>query len=304
VAATVFHLDTWSRGQLPQGDISLAGVEQVMWGGYSLALAMYARRWGEQAIEQFRLMLTPELGSIQLLRYRMTRTQTWPSVLGSALTVACYMVFAPSLGLAIDASAPLAILSALWAWVIAGFAAALVIHQMREVSRLLALIPQLRLFQLKALYSLSRLTQRTALAVAILVVLGWLLVSRTMVESRGGELALIFALVQTGFIAILFVSPLWGTHRRLVEAKQSQLEQNAQRMVTVLERLQLGVERDDGAIIDRQHKALLAIQFEQQALAKVPTWPWAPGTLRGMLGAILLPVILWLAQFTLEKLFR
>lgn len=73
-------------------------------------------------------------------------------------------------------------------------------------------------------------------------------------------------------------------------------------MIAVLERLREDVEHDDGQTIDRQHKALLAIQVEQQALAKVPTWPWRSETLRGMVGALVLPIMIFIVQRVLGRL--
>jgi len=105
-------------------------------------------------------------------------------------------------------------------------------------------------------------------------------------------------------VAVIFVSPLWGAHVRLVEEKRRQQAESDQRTITALDRLHDGLERDDGPIIERQHKALLAIQFEQQALAKVPTLPWTLGILRSAVGAIVLPLVLWLVQYVLQRVLR
>jgi len=50
------------------------------------------------------------------------------------------------------------------------------------------------------------------------------------------------------------------------------------------------------------HKVLGALQAETSDLTKVPTWPWAPGTLRNLIGAVLLPMVLWLTQYGLQRL--
>ena len=54
--------------------------------------------------------------------------------------------------------------------------------------------------------------------------------------------------------------------------------------------------------MDPLHKALDAFQAEHAEISKVPTWPWAAGTLRNLVGAVLLPVLLWLVQFGLGRL--
>ncbi len=35
--------------------------------------------------------------------------------------------------------------------------------------------------------------------------------------------------------------------------------------------------------------------------ARIPTWPWEPGALRGLVAALLLPVVIWLIQFFLGR---
>lgn len=48
--------------------------------------------------------------------------------------------------------------------------------------------------------------------------------------------------------------------------------------------------------MDDLNKALAALEIEHASLARVPTWPWPPGTLRGVVAAVLLPVAIWLIQ--------
>jgi hypothetical protein len=51
-----------------------------------------------------------------------------------------------------------------------------------------------------------------------------------------------------------------------------------------------------------RHKAITALEFEAARLLKTPTWPWNPGTFRGMLAAVFLPLLLWVVQFGLQRL--
>jgi hypothetical protein len=36
-------------------------------------------------------------------------------------------------------------------------------------------------------------------------------------------------------------------------------------------------------------------------LARVPTWPWPPSTLRGFVIALVIPILIWLVQFGLQR---
>jgi hypothetical protein len=210
----------------------------------------------------------------------------------------------PALGLIPDTISPVWIAATLLGYVIPGHWLALIIRQLLQVARLYRMIPRLDLIRREPLYALSRLTQRSGTAAAILVGVGWLASASTVSEPQAAAAALPIVGIQAGIIAFIFVSPLWGAHARLVEEKQRQQAESDQRMISALDRLHDGLERDDGPTIERQHKALMAIQFEQQALAKVPTWPWTPGILRSAVGAIVLPLVLWLVQYVLQRVLR
>jgi len=47
---------------------------------------------------------------------------------------------------------------------------------------------------------------------------------------------------------------------------------------------------------DGLNKTLGSLLQQRDVLAKLPTWPWSPGTLRGFVTVILLPIILFLVQ--------
>ena len=46
---------------------------------------------------------------------------------------------------------------------------------------------------------------------------------------------------------------------------------------------------------------MTSLMGERDVVAKLPTWPWQAGTLGGVVGAILLPIGLWLVTRLLEK---
>ena len=54
--------------------------------------------------------------------------------------------------------------------------------------------------------------------------------------------------------------------------------------------------------VDPLNKVLGALEAENGELTRVATWPWTPGTLRGLLGTVLLPIALWLLQRLLGSL--
>jgi hypothetical protein len=95
---------------------------------------------------------------------------------------------------------------------------------------------------------------------------------------------------------------LWSAHRRLAEAKELALAGLAAEKERTRSRLHQAVDAGKLERVDPLHKVLGALQSEAAEVAKVATWPWSPGTLRNLAGAVLLPVVLWLIQFGLGRL--
>jgi hypothetical protein len=48
--------------------------------------------------------------------------------------------------------------------------------------------------------------------------------------------------------------------------------------------------------------ALKALTSERLLVRSISTWPWDPGTLRGFVSTLLVPIVLWLVTRLLEGL--
>ena len=47
--------------------------------------------------------------------------------------------------------------------------------------------------------------------------------------------------------------------------------------------------------------AMEALVNEQNVVEKIRTWPWEPGTVRGLATALFLPVVIWVITKLLER---
>ncbi len=102
--------------------------------------------------------------------------------------------------------------------------------------------------------------------------------------------------------AVTFVLPLLGMHRRMVEEK-TRLESEAnQRLEAAIAELHRRVDAGDLTDMTELYRAIGGLEIELEMVAKIPTWPWQPGTLRVALSPLLLPVAVWLIQRLLERL--
>ena len=55
--------------------------------------------------------------------------------------------------------------------------------------------------------------------------------------------------------------------------------------------------------MDELHDTMAGLEIEWSALTRIPTWPWQPETLRGLITALLLPVAVFFFQFVLQRAF-
>ena len=53
--------------------------------------------------------------------------------------------------------------------------------------------------------------------------------------------------------------------------------------------------------IDDLKRIIAALEIEEDALNKVSTWPWQPETVRYLVTALFLPLVLWIVQFLLQR---
>ncbi len=55
--------------------------------------------------------------------------------------------------------------------------------------------------------------------------------------------------------------------------------------------------------IDELRVTMASLETGQSMLTRIPTWPWRPETLRGLVSALLLPLVMFILQFVLQCYF-
>jgi hypothetical protein len=178
-------------------------------------------------------------------------------------------------------------------------------HQLREVRRLYAGVEATDPFQPEPLYAFSPVTSLTAVLL-LLNSYGWMWLLLTGSRTTAGAFSLTGGVAVNVFFAglsvFLFVWPVWGAHRLLEGAKKGALAGNAGHFKTLATRLHNAIERDELDGVKEWQAALGALELERERLERLPTWPWRPEASRGLLAALIVPILIWLLQFGLEKL--
>lgn len=271
----------------------------LVWVVYLLAMTQYLNAVARDRMARFRPALDVDDATFAALTARLTTMPAGP-------------VVAHGLGwMAVGA----ALLSVLWervvglgfptweivltvsAYFVGGGVIYHTVHQLRQVSRLLARVERVDLYRLDPLNAFSGLTAQSAL--------GWiaLLYATTLLVPRALWVPAVEAtwVVVAAVAAAAFAVPLLGMHRRLAAARHAALVANGARMRRAVEAMHAAIDGGDVQALDGQNKAVAALATERDRLARLSTWPWETGTLRGFVTALLLPLLLRLGQQALER---
>ena len=128
------------------------------------------------------------------------------------------------------------------------------------------------------------------------------------------ETLVVFGLPMLLLAAAAFFLPLRGLHDRLVEEKRRLLTAGAgslEATIAALHRLShdevanqndIDASRVAQTRIDALSKAQSALIQERDVVQRLSTWPWDPSTLRTVVSAIALPIVLFLITRYLDRL--
>jgi hypothetical protein len=172
------------------------------------------------------------------------------------------------------------------------------IHQLRIVNLIYIMHAKIDLFNLSPLYTFSRLTAYTAVG-KILIAYLWLATYPWLSND--------FLVIGSWLIGVLaamagFILPFLGIHRRLVEEKQRWKVEAGQWLKVSITNFHRSIAEQKLEEVDLFLKVIEGVNREQAILEQIPTWPWQPGTVRGLTTTILVPVFLWLIVRWLERI--
>jgi hypothetical protein len=268
---------------------------------YIIAMMHYLNRVAAEKLAAFRLALDVDQRHYERLRYELTTLPARETALATLLGLgfvailfgATWIFEGPLQGSTAFQVAALALSGVTIAPV-----AVLIyhtIHQLRLVSRIHALAPRIDLFQSPPLYAFSLLTARTGLGWAALLVFSW--VTDPRIEPIGVALTVLILAVACA----AFVLPLDGMHRRIAAEKERLQLEADRRLKASIAQLHQSVDELDLSHADPLNKTIDSLQVEREAIAKMSTWPWQPGTLRAFVSVLLVPIVLWLIFRVLER---
>jgi hypothetical protein len=309
VASVAFsNAQGWASGVLPFGAMRL---DYTYWGVFLIALiwvVAYLDRVAGEAFDRFRPALDVSDADAAQLRYRLvvlpSRTAVIITVFALVVTPLYYV--ADPAGALITDLTPLGLgLRAL----AEGFSSAVLLiiivqlfRQLRMVTSIVAAAPRVDVFQPGPLYAFSKLTSRTAIAVVLLIGTSSLVAAPPVESTSAWLLWAPWIIGLPAFAIAAFVLPLRGMHLRLVAQKERLAGDAEARLQRLLGGINDDVDAGDLTRADAYQKTLTTLIQQRDIIAKLPTWPWSPGTLRAIVTTVALPLLIFLSQRFLTQL--
>lgn len=303
----------WLDGSYPVGMVTWQMILQVGTFPYALAMLHYLDNSAKEALAGFRPAMDIDERQFEELKYRFTTLPARPTLIAAiigGLYGATFLLTATPEELAVFrffTSLPAAILEV--SELTLGYAAGAIfmyhsIRQLRMVSRTYAKHARVDLFNLRPMHSLSRLAARTAIGLAIpTYAWGFVNVSPESGTINPGATS-IFELVTFSMLSVtLFVWPLVGARRLLREAKARAIIEAQQQFKATIAELHRRREAGEFEGMAGINEALDGLMKEKAVLDRVSTWPWQSDTFRGVVTAILLPIVVWAITRLLENVW-
>lgn len=271
---------------------------------YILGVSHFLDISGGNAIEKLRSTLHSGELSLEQMKYRITTLPARPALFASLTMV--LVVNVPLLlgfdylGVTPDprnATQLAVFLVGIVFWWVFGFSVYHTVHQLRVVSQIYTEYVDVNLYRFSALYALSTVTSMTSISIIVAASVAVVVLPSIALRPIG-----IVVIATSAVLAIItFGWPLWGVHRVMIEEKERMDLECSKRYESLLMEWHLKVDsrKLDGS--GDLYSAIQSVLVEKGEISKIPTWPWSPGTLRGWIAALFLPLAVWMLQWLIER---
>ncbi|MEJ2757604.1 MAG: hypothetical protein P8046_03890 [Anaerolineales bacterium] len=290
----VQHLVAYNRGFLAPGEFNFDLATAGYWLIGGPVLFLFTLKGSRQAWEDFRPLISLDDQQYARLQYEYFTIPKWTGnvfliigAVGGAMNGFADMAVAPPVDYAF-AELRISI------WAIGGATLFLVIYyvfrQLRIMRKLYAIADKVDIFNQQPMYGFPKYTSTLAIIFFIYNFFAPLILDPTAFAS---EVSYVTTLGFAPVALLMFYLPLGGMHNRLVREKEALQAEVGDRIKSILREIhRAALDRKDfehtGAMIS-VHTVLLK---EKEAIDSLNTWPRRPGTFRGLLSALLLPVVL------------
>jgi hypothetical protein len=283
---------------------------------YLILLMTLLTHWASEAFDEFRSVLIAEETDEERIRAKLLYSPGAKTLIASVVLATGFLIFlllvltqglffggeiydllhAAETPLSIFALATLSVVR----WFIYGGFGYHVYHQLSTISEIYIRWTRINIWDARPLYAFPRITALTAVGTIVSPYLWFAL--------GGGLSETTFSIAMSTLFSVLalliFIMPLRGVHEILEREKDRKLGEVARSLDALKEKLDIAVEQRDFSQVDGIHKAISSYQGLKASLEAVATWPWQPGLLRNVIGALAIPIVIWVIQEILDSMLQ
>lgn len=279
---------------------------------YALAILHLLNSTARLSLEEFRPALGKLEAEYEKLRYELTTLSPRFVYIatGIALPLAAMSIAGDPVGWGIteDSSLVTKIFSVLQATLeIVSFIGFLgqAFRQVRLIAYIHRSATGISLYESHSHHAFSRLTVRAAIALVFPIYfysfIVYLQIGGLGTMSVVDTLLVLFVILAS---AAVFILPLLGMRRRLLEEKTRLIVESDRRFEAAAQKLHERVDSNSLEKMDDLNKTMASLILEKDTLKKISTWPWEAETMRGFLSSVGLPILLWFITTYLSRFFE
>jgi hypothetical protein len=290
------HIPLWQSNQIPGYEINPALIFPVTWFPIGLLFWLWQDRLAERVLRDFgngvgknenqiktiysEFISLPNTTAFILVGIGLVNGGFYSATQARELGISGFFYILlssilPTLGSTLE-------LLGIWRWV----------KQLFHINTLYREIDQINLFNLWPVYALSRYGYSLAMLTIVSIVL-----LDGVLRLVGGNDLPFYTIVYTVFLGLLvFIVPLLGINRRLQREKQRDLQRLGIELKSLYDEIEKAISERTLEKVNTLQSAVNSLRTQMEAVQKVATWPWTPGSLRNLLLPILLPLLIAILQ--------
>ena len=300
----IFHILAWADGWMPLYTFNPLIATFPIWLWVPLAIMTYVDSVAVGALSSFRPLLDIDEEQYSRLKYEFTNMPSRGVFLSGLfwginyllITYFGYQTAYVGLGWGKVFSA-MTFAVGLFTYLTGSVIYYHSIRHLSLINRTVRMAKKFNLFRLDPVHAFSRVTSLIGISWMLMLTLTLL----TLPIRLATGLGVAIMAVQILLAIAAFVLPLWFVHRRLVSEKRNLIAELNLRFQSAMDKLHHALDKNEKDDVDHFSNALMGMGAEREVLTAIPTWPWRAGTLTGFLSAIVLPIIIFLIQFAVEK---
>lgn len=279
---------------------------------YILSLIDFLNKRSEIALEEFRPILKADDSQFQALKIRLTMLPSRPivliTVLTALITLGLGLIF---MNLPTDQASNSSLshvadlfkrsasgYHALGGWILLWILNFIFIYrtfrQLRMIDAIYTHQTEINIFRQTELYAFSKVSASIAIGL-VLTSPAWIIIDSGVITMG---VNIVFAVLAI----FIFISPLMGVHSLLKKQKDQLIEEVQAKKEALIRKLFFRLEKNDLEGIENLEHALSSVEKADNEIKKISTWPWQTNTLRQMIGALFLPITIWIIQYFLNLL--